>query len=264
MRKFTVRRGKYAGEHTIYDSLKEAVADGKSNVKTPWYGPDVEIGDWCLSDDGYVVQCLHKFKLINKQHRSGQYTDTFRFPNGTFYVYYDKKGNRHIKNFYAVAAKNNKSSLGNSSALGRFMTIKKKHFVTLVAGGVDPYTAYIKAYNKHTASPNGIWIQVNKLLNDTLVREALVEELKPFMEKVEIKIREATGHKTIIDFMVDQLTTLMIDMKLPAKEKRANIKLMLELFGEPLGIVKDKSLKQSRKDLIEAEYEILKPPELAT
>ena len=263
MRKFTIRRGHYAGEHIIYDSLEEAKTANIKDIKTHWYDSSVKAGDWCLADDGYVVQCLNRFRLVNKKHRSGQYTDTFRFPNGTFYVYYDKKGNRHIKNFYAVAARNHKSSLGNTSVLGRYMTFKKKHFVTLVAGGMDPYTAYLKAYNKHTASPNGVWIQVNKLLNDEIVREALVKELKPFMEKVEDKIKEATGHKSILDFMVDQLTTLMIDMKLSAKEKRANIKLMLELFGEPLGIVKDKSQK-SKRELVEAEFEVLRPQELSS
>jgi len=258
MRIFTIRSGNYRGEHIIYDSTNEATAAGIKTIRSPWYDKETEIGDWCLSDDGYVVQCLHRFKLVNKRHKSGQYTDTFRFCNGTFWVYYDRKGLRHIKNFYAVAAASHKSSLGNTSTLGRFMPIKKKHFVALVSQGLDPYTAYLQAY-KTNFLKNNAWVQVNKLLNDPLVRKALMTELQPFIEKVEKRIQEKTGFPTISDWLVDQLTVLMVDMKLSTKEKRANIQLILNLFGEQLGIVKP---IKSRRDVQDVDFEVVPPPRL--
>lgn len=259
MREFTVRSGKYAGQHKVYDSKEEASAAGIKKICAPWYGDDVVIGDWCLSDDGYVVQLLHRFKLINKRHKSGQYTDTFRFCQGTFYVYYDRLGRKHIKNFYAMIASNHKNSLGNTSKLGKYMPLKKKHFVALVAGGCDPYTAYLKSYGNSHFKQN-TWMQVNELLNDPLVRKALMEEMQPFIQKVEDKIREKTGHNTISDWLVDELAILLVDMKLSAKEKRANIQLIINLFGEQLGVVKPQI--KSKREVLEADFELIAPPKL--
>jgi hypothetical protein len=261
MRSFTIRSGKFAGVHTIYDNIDEAKTNKITNIKSPWYDTSVQIGDWCLSDDGYIAQCLHRFKLVNKRHRSGQFTDTFRFANGTYWVYYDRNNRKHIKNFYAMTANNHKSSLGNTSKLGKFMTLKKKHFVTLVAGGMDPYSAYIQSY-KTAFLKNDVWVQVNKLLNDPIVRAELMEQLQPFMKQIEVKIKEKTGHATINDWLVDQFTTLMVDLKLSAKERRANIVLILNLFGENLGITKGNTSKQHSKEVQEAEFEIMPPPRL--
>jgi len=259
MREFTIRSGKYAGKHLIYDSLDEAKANGIKSIKTPWYSSDVVIGDWCISDDGYVAQCLHRFKLVNKNHKSGQYTDIFRFCQGSFYVYYDRKGEKHIKNFYAMVASSHKGSLGTAPKLGRYMPLKKKHFVALVAGGLDPYTAYLKAYGNSHFKTN-TWMQVNVLLNDPLVRKALMEEMQPFIQKVEDKIKEKTGYVSLSDWLVDQLAVLLVDMKLSAKEKRANIQLIINLFGEQLGVVKPPI--KSKREIQDADFEIMAPPKL--
>lgn len=259
MREFTVRSGKYAGKHKIYDSIEEAKANGVTIIRTPWYSNEVVIGDWCVSDDGYVAQCLHRFKLVNKRHRSGQYTDTFRFCQGSFYVYYDRLGRKHIKNFYAMVASSHKGSLGSAPKLGRYMPLKKKHFVALVAGGLDPYTAYLKSYG-NSYFKNNTWMQVNTLLSDPLVRKALMEEMQPFIQKVEDKIKEKTGFTSISDWLVDQLAVLLIDMKLSAKEKRANIQLVINLFGEQLGVVKPQI--KSKRDIQDADFELIPPPKL--
>ncbi len=261
MREFTIRSGKFSGKHIIYDSEDEAKKAGIKIIRSPWYSKETEIGDWCLSDDGYVAQCLHRFKLINKRHKSGQYTDTFRFCNGTFYVYYDRLNRPHIKNFYAQIANSHKSSLGNTSKLGKYMPLKKKHFVALVAQGVDPYSAYLQSY-KTSFFKGSTWMQVNKLLSDPLVRQALMEELKPFMSKVEDKIKEKTGFTSISDWLVNELAVLVIDMKLSSKEKRANIQLIINLFGEQLGVVKPPV--KSRREIQEADYEVMPPPSLGT
>jgi len=259
MRKFTIRKGKYAGEHQIYDSIEEA-QQHDITPKSPWYTPDVEVGDWCLSDDGYVLQCLKRDTLINKRHKSGQRTDYFRFCNGTFYVYYAKGGKRRIKNFYGVASANHKSSLGNTSALGKYMTLKKKHFVSLVSSGLDPYNAYIQAYKVQGASKNNIWIQVNNLLSDPLIRKELMEQLKPVILKLEQQIHKETGAETLQDWLVDELTRLLTkDKKLSSRDRRDNIRLVINLFGEPLGLSSPKLKSQTA---IEAEWVEVPPPQL--
>lgn len=258
MRDFTIRSGKYQGVHLIYDNEDEA-KEHSIVFKKPWYHDSVDAGDWVVSDDGYVIQCLHKYKLVNKRHRSGQHTVSYRFPNGTFYVYVDKHGQKHVKNFYAVATASHKNSLGNTPRIGRYMTSKKKEFVTLVAGGMDIYSAYVKAYKVRTYSRNGILIQLNKLMDDPLVREELMEQMQPFIRQVEKSIKEVTGAETLIEFLVDQVTELVSDPKSKVpKERRENIKLLINLFGEQLGI----ALKKDKKNIQDADFEVLAPPAL--
>lgn len=260
MRKFTIRRGSFKGTHIVYDSLEEARKHNINDVKDPWYSPDVAVGDWVVSDDGYIIKCLSRNKLINKRHRNGQYTDCFRFPQGTFYVYYDKKGEPHIKNFYANVANSNKSSLGNTSRLGRFMTIAKREFVLLMSMGYDPYSSYIKAFNKNTSTPAHIMIQVNKLLTDPLVREALMEAMKPFMEEVQEKVKELSGVQDLNKLAVQQVAELLIAKPKDIKTKTIQVKFFLEMFGQQLGItVPD---KPKRKEIEDAHYEELPPPRL--
>lgn len=262
MRKFTIRKGVYAGDHIIYDSIEEAQRAGKA-PKSPWYTNDVEPGDWCVSDDGYVLRCLKRDKLVNKRHKSGQYTDYFRFCNGTFYVYYAKGGKRSIKNFYGVASANHKSSLGNTSSLGKYMTLKKKHFVTLVSQGFDPYHAYVRAYKVSGASKNNIWVQVNNLLNDPVVKAGLMEELKPVIFKLEKSIQKETGANSLQDWLVDELTKLLAKSnKISVKDRRDNIRLIINLFGEPLGFSAPKP--KNTKSLTEADWMELPPPELGS
>lgn len=258
MRDFTIRSGKYAGTHIIYDSETEAKEHSIVFVK-PWYKDSVSAGDWVVSDDGYVIQLMHKYKLVNKRHRSGQHTMSYRFPNGTFYVYVDKHGEKHVKNFYAVATASHKNSLGNTPKIGRYMTSKKLEFVTLVAGGMDIYSAYLKAYKVRTYSRNGILIQLNKLMDDELVKTELMTQMKPFMLQVEESVKEKTGANSLVDFLVDQVTELLVDEKSNVpRERRENLKLLIGLFGEQLGI----ALKPKTNKIEDAKFEVIAPPEL--
>jgi len=259
MRDFTVRSGNFAGTHIIYDNEEEA-RNHNIVFKKPWYDDNVDNGDWVVSDDGYVIQCLYKRKIVNKRHRSGQFTMSYRFCNGTFYYYVNRFGQKSIKNFYAVATKSHKNSLGNSGRMGRYLTSRKKEFVTLIAAGLDLYSAYIKAYEVKTISRNGILVQINKLMDDPIVREELMEQMQPFIKQVEASIKAKTGADSLVNFLVDQITELVTDPKSKVpKDRRENIKLLVGLFGEQLGIA---LRKKPKNEIEEADYEVIKPPEL--
>ena len=61
-------------------------------------------------------------KLINRRHKSGQYTDVLRFPQGTFGVYIDKNGEKYPYNFYAALTPLAKNSLSKLNLThGRFL-----------------------------------------------------------------------------------------------------------------------------------------------
>jgi len=262
MRIFTVRRGNFKGEHKIYDSPDEAVSNGVE-PKAPWHRKDIAIGDWVISDDGYVVQCLSRRVLINKRHTSGQFTDTYRFPMGIFGVYYDRTGTKRItKNFYAQVANNNKSSLGNTSSLGRYMTVNKREFVTLIQIGFDPYSAYIKAFKvNRLTSLSYITMQINKLLMDKQIQEELMEVLKPFMNKVETRVKELSGYNDLKALFIDKTAKLLVQDTRNIKDQVLVLRFSYEFFGRILGIMETVESKKPT-EIQEAYYEELSPPPL--
>ena len=264
MRNFTIRMGKFAGDHLIFDSIKEAEDNNIKNIKQPWYDPEVQPGDWVVSDDGYVIQCLTRRKLVNKRHKSGQYTDLFRFCNGTFYVYYKSDGTKNIKNFYAVAAQSSKGTLGNTSVLGKYMGARKKSFGLMVAKGMHPYIAYMTAYNKRNIPPDIMYIQVNKLLNDDKVRELVMSEVNDIKMEIEERLKEM-GFSSISDLVVTKITEIIADNPKQFKDKSMQVKMLLDLFGADLGLVKEKKLsKEKAREIQEEEYSMAAPPQIET
>jgi hypothetical protein len=261
MRIFSVRKGKYQGAHKIYDTLDEAIKDGVPEIFDPWYHHKVRAGDWVKADDGYVIQLLAKYKLKNKRHKSGQYTQVYRFCNGTFWVYFDKDGNPHPQNFYGAVANNNKSSLGNTPRLGRNLTIKKKEFLSYIEAGYDPYQAAKKAYRLQNRPLSSITRLINDLLDDNNVKKEMRRMASRFMDEVEKEIKEKTG-MSLREFFVHQTTKLLTDSKLnSSKNFKQNLEFGVKLFGSDLGIIAPKPNRNS-KGLPEADYEILPPPEL--
>lgn len=263
MRVVTIRRGLYKGEHTVYDSPDEAVKHG-IEPKTPWHRKDIQVGDWVVADDGYVVQTLNRKPIINKRHKSGQFTDTFRFPQGIFYAYYNRHGEKRItKNFYAQVTNNNKSSLGNTPSLGRFMTIRKREFVTLVQMGFDMYSAYMKAFNVKGSSMPYITIQINKLLMDKQIQEELMQVLRPFMDAITIRVKELSKYDNLNQLLIDKTAKLLVQETKNIKDQALVLKLSYEMFGKLLKIVEveDKGTHRMR-NISEAHYEEVSPPPL--
>ena len=140
------------------------------------------------------------------------------------------------------------------------MPIRKKHFVTMLAAGADPYTAYMSAYRKHGGSPNTVWIQINKLLGDPLVKEELQVHLKPIVLELEEAIKKETGFSSLQDWLVSELTSVLTKSKLSPKDQRDNIRLVVSLFSEPLGLSVGVN-KKKPNDVDEADWQAV-PPDL--
>jgi len=264
MREFTIRKGNFAGKHNIYDTREEAIEHKVKEIKSPWHSLDVQVGDWVQADDGYVVQCLSRYKLPNKRARNGQFTDCFRFPMGTFYVYYGVRTNT-VKNFYAHNANVNKTALGNTSKMGRFMTIRKKEFVLLMSMGYDPYSAYIKAFKVSKTTPGSIQLNINKLLDDPLIKEALMEALKPYMQQVQDKVKQITGYQDLNTLFVEKMAEILTKDYRDPRVTILAFKLGLDLFGTSLGLLAPSTAtKQGIKEIQEASFKVMPPPQLGS
>ena len=256
MRTLSLRRGKYSGEHVVYESLEEAEKFGIKAI-SPWFSPEVEPGDWVVSDDGYVVQCLDRYRLPNKRSKSGQYTDTLRFPQGTFWVYYGANGNKNIKNFYAFVTNNNKSSLGNTPKTGRFMTPKKRLFVEYIKRRVNPIEAYKRAFNIGPVPISSLLLSINRLLSEEAVMDELMISGQGLSDAVEQKINEVTGTLSLKDFVAYKLAQLAADPEASNKEVLSLIKYLTDTFPEKLGITpKTKDINK----IPDTPYQEVKPP----
>jgi hypothetical protein len=255
MREITVRSGRFSGTHKIYENKAEAISLGIEAI-SPWFSPVVEPGDWVVSDDGYVVQCLDRYVLRNKRHQSGQYTDVLRFPQGSFWVYHRKDGKQNIKSFLAFSTNTNKNSLGDTPKGGKFMTPRKKLFVSLIIGGMDPLIAYKIAFKVGPVPIFSLTTRVNRLLMDENIRAELMEQTQVLVKAAEDQIKEMTGVNSIKELVAVKLAQLAADPDISNKDTIAYIKLLAFLFPEALNI--NKETKSKPADSVS--YVEVKPP----
>lgn len=156
IRQIRVYGGRFQGWHKIYCSEKVFRKDNpkykKDIIRPYWEG---EPNDWVFADDGYVLQILDKYELINKFYKKmsekmdkGK-TTVFIFATRMTRIYKRMDGtinaNRFLGNYIPLYRNNLAPETYNP--LGRYMTERKRNFVLHLANGLPPSIAYMKAYN---------------------------------------------------------------------------------------------------------------------
>lgn len=259
MRTFTVRKGNYVGEHKIFDSVEEAKKNGIV-PKKPWYGDNVQTGDWVIADDGYVIQCLAVDKRVNKNHKSGQYTQTFRFCNGTFYYYVNAKGEKNITSFFGQTAKTgNRNALGSTSKFSGKMNVRKKKFLAYIESGMEIYDAYRKAFTNVAYTrlmTERITYEINLLLSDPEIRKGMALALQPLKEALEKQIKKKykkEGLETLEDYVAKNIMDMMDTKKPDTQFHKSNIEFLVKLSDNSLDLTEPKQLGKEQKRLKEAE-----------
>ena len=211
-----------------------------------------EKGDWCLTDDGKVVQILKKDYL--KEHkRKNTY---IRAIIGMFVTNRNNPLVGTVKDsIYRFAKKNT-----YDSRLKGGMTKEKKIFSKYIAMGLDAKSAYMKAY-PHTSSLADAERKSILLLRSKTVRNQVDKEIEELMSEVGITKRyllEST--KAVIDRTNtrdgDKLRALETLMKvsgmLNTDKKSDSIALIQEFSGfsqEKLQAFERGILPKSKKKL---------------
>lgn len=259
MRTVNVKTGKFKGEYIIFDSVEEAKNSLKVDPKKPWHAAETCVGDWVVADDGYVLECLNRYQLINKRHKQGQYTDVFKFATGTYGVYYDRHGVSSPPYLFAQLTKSNRVSVGNTPPEGRFMGARKRHFVELVKGGLNPFEAYIIAFKINCMSPGAILSKTNALLQDDLIRKELMSEAKSLTIEFNKQIKERTGFDDLQSFIAYKLAEATCESPKYLKEKIQQANLLIKL-ADVLGALPTSKKESKIKEMQEAEWsEALSP-----
>jgi hypothetical protein len=232
IRYIRIAKGPNEGWHPMYISLKEFRKEHtKEEVPTVYrpYWECEKIGDWCYTDDGWIIQCLNKYELVPTFYKeriklnpeslnNRNAVQCFKFAARTCNVYCRKDGTLKATKFYGVEVKLDSTRLSeNYNPLGKYITEKKKHFITLVVTGSSPASAYMISHKVSygIAKSNAY----NLLMKD----ERVMKEISRRMGTNLIDDLNNKGMNS--DYILDELKK-MIDNK----KTNSNVKQALLLF----------------------------------
>ena len=129
-------------KHYAYESEEEfRKAHPDTPLITDW--KQAEEGDWCVSDDGKIVQILKKGCFVDKKKRDNDYIRTVI---GMF--------NHRVSSPFVGTIKDEiyrfTKKTGYQVKTGGYLTDAKKNFAKYVAHGMDPVKAYQKAFPRQS------------------------------------------------------------------------------------------------------------------
>tara|TARA_R100001594_G_scaffold117968_1_gene153213 strand:- start:3205 stop:3939 length:735 start_codon:yes stop_codon:yes gene_type:complete len=163
-------------EHKVYDP-EDTLPDGLI-VQSDWRKG--EVGDWVKADDDCIIQVLRRGKMQKPKgkHRTVGYIGTC---TGTFPISRAKMDTSKRINIYSFGGgKLSDDVIGDRTKLNK----NERMFVTYVSMGMDPESAYMKAYP--TKNSRYARVKSGQLISTERVMTAMKEELKPVFEDLDI------------------------------------------------------------------------------
>ena len=241
-------------KHYAYESKEEfRKAHPDTPLITDW--KQAKEGDWCLSDDGKIVQILKKGCFVDKKKRDNNYIRTVI---GMFNHRGSSPFAGTVKDeIYRFTKKT--SYMVNTTG---YLTDAKRNFAKYIAHGMEPVEAYQKAFPT-TKSLDYAEKKSTLLLRNKTVRQAVDKEIENLMSEVGITKRyllETT--KDVIDKTEvrdnDKLRAIETLMKisglLSTEKKVDSVALIQEFSGfsrEKLKAFEQGILQEKQKELSE-------------
>ena len=205
MRHYTVNNAQYV----VYESEDELPSDVYP-IKD-WRNGG--LFDWVLADDGCFIQILRKGTMTKPKGRVRKvaYIGTC---TGTFIVSPKTKMDTSKRvNIYSLGGDVERNQRLDDR---ENLSTREELFVTYLAKGVDPRKAYLAAFP--TNNPSYAGMRAGQLVKTKRIRSRMKEELKPFLEKLELdEFYVLSNIKEVID------STGKEDTKLKALFKLADI-----------------------------------------
>ena len=241
-------------KHYAYES-EEEFRQALPHTKLVKDWKKAEEGEWCLANDGKIVQILKKGSFAAKRRKDTNYVRTII---GMF--------NLHNKNPMVGTIKDDiyrfTKKSGYHTKTGGYLTSAKRHFAKYIAHGMEPVEAYQKAFPS-TNSLDYAERTSTLLLKNKTVRQAVDKEIENLMSEVGITKRyllETT--KDVIDKVEvrdnDKLRAIETLMKitglLSTEKKIDSVALIQEFSGfsrEKLQAFEQGILPEQKKALTE-------------
>ena len=239
-------------KHYAYESKEEfRKAHPDTPLITDW--KQAKEGDWCLSDDGKIVQILKKGCFVDKKKRDNNYIRTVI---GMFNHRGSSPFAGTVKDeIYRFTKKT--SYMVNTTG---YLTDAKRNFAKYIAHGMEPVEAYQKAFPT-TKSLDYAEKRSTLLLRNKTVRQAVDKEIENLMSEVGITKRyllETT--KDVIDKTdvkdndkLRAIETLMKISGLLSTEKKVDSVALIQEFSgfsrEKLKAFEQGILPEKQKEL---------------
>ena len=196
-------------QHTVFDSEDEVSSD--THYLRDWR--EASLSDWVLADDGCIIQVLRMGKMIKPKGKVREVT-YIGTCTGTFLVSPTVKMDTSRRvNIYSLG--------GNVERNQRLedredLSTREILFAHYLNSGMDPRRAYLAAFP--TNNPSYAGMRAGQLIKTKRIRSRMKEELKPFLEKLELdEFYVLSNIKEVID------STGKEDTKLKALFKLADI-----------------------------------------
>ena len=127
-------------KYVIYDTKKE-FKECENIKSTPKHWREAKEHEWCLSDDGQVLQILKKGTFTTAHGKDTEYVRTLL---GTYSLLSKKEMEGEIpKNLYSFSRNKDHREIRSSNRRANSNEIL---FAEYVVQGIDPSEAYLKAY----------------------------------------------------------------------------------------------------------------------
>ena len=164
-------------QHTVFDSEDEVSSD--IHYLKDWR--EASLSDWVLADDGCIIQVLRMGNMIKPKGKVREVT-YIGTCTGTFVISSNiKMDTSRRTNIYSIG--------GNVERNQRLedredLSTREVLFAHYLNSGMDPRRAYLSAFP--TNNPSYAGMRAGQLVKTKRVRSRMKEELKPFLEKLDL------------------------------------------------------------------------------
>jgi len=237
-------------EHRIYNNIDEfRKHEGDRDVCTDWR--KAKEGDWALTDDGQVLGVLKRAVI-----KSTQYNDKekpyIRTLLGTIYATDDYKlEGKPPKNIYMF---------GGGQGKKQYTTYRERIFCNLVANGMEPRDAYLRAFP--TENKDYALKRAKVFLGQKRIRRMIDKEIEELLDDIGItKTYLLEAAKSVVDKTKSKdsdklraIETLMKISGLLSTEKKTDT---IAMFQEFTGFSQEK-LKHLKSGMVDSQKDVSK------
>ena len=237
-----INAGKHTGLHKMYISEKIFRKDyPKEKIYFPYYNAD-SINQWCMTDDGWIIQLLELYCCVNKGYKqenvpgrqSGHiYTQAnaykllgnvvlYKFACRRCRVIWHSDSTVNASRFFGCALKMDDGHITeNYNPLGKYMNPRKRHLITLMVAGASPVKAYMDAYNRpyNIAKTHAYRL----IVKDPMIIEELGRHMKENIID-DLDKQEMSG-----DYLLQQMKNMIEDEKTTANVKAGLIMFLTKI-----------------------------------
>ena len=164
-------------QHTVFDSEDEV----PSNIHYLRDWREASLSDWVLADDGSVIQVLRIGTMTKPKGKVREVT-YIGTCTGTFVISKKNKMDTSRRvNIYSIGGNIERNERVDER---ESLSTREELFVQYLSGAMDPKKAYLKAFP--TNNPGYAGMRAGQLVKTKRVRSRMKEELKPFLEKLDL------------------------------------------------------------------------------